>query len=147
MEELIHMAAIALPGERRLKRRFEMQREIRYKLTTANAPVRSGVGHTLNIGSGGVAFVCDHRVEEGSFVELSIAWPAKLNDSCPMRLIVFGRVLRGGLTGGVASIDKYEFRTAARGFQPSPAVRVDGMLERFADGIRRSMMKENLATA
>jgi hypothetical protein len=92
------------------------------------------------MGSGGVAFSTEHALKPGAFVELSISWPVLLDDSCPMRLIVFGRVLRSQNHNAVCTIDKYEFRTAARTFQAA-AGRSDGMLQRWADGMRREESK------
>jgi len=131
--------------DRRSKYRFDMQREMRYKVTGDGAPPVSGNGATINMGSGGVAFTAQHTLKPGAFVELSIHWPALLDDSCPMRLIVFGRVLRAHDHSAICSIDKYEFRTAARTFQASAAGRSDGMLQRWADGIRKEGLKESVA--
>jgi hypothetical protein len=126
--------------ERRSKYRFDMQRELRYKVTGDGAPPVSGNGSSINMGSGGVAFSTEHTLKPGSFVELSIHWPVLLDDSCPMRLIVFGRVLRSQNRSAVCSIDKYEFRTAARTFQAA-AGRSDSMLQRWADGMKREELK------
>ena len=83
-----------LAGERRKKARFPINRELRYKVLEGNTIVEFGVGTTLDMGSGGMAFVTAHQLPLGSFIELSISWPVLLEDSCPMRLIVFGRVVR-----------------------------------------------------
>jgi hypothetical protein len=134
-------------NERRSKSRFNLQRDLRYKMTADGMPQASGAGQTINMCSGGVAFVTEHPMHTGAFVELSINWPVLLDDSCPMRLIVFGRVLRTTGQTAICSIDKYEFRTAARTFQAVAAVRSDGMLQRWADGMRKGMLKDNLAGA
>ncbi|MGA2269536.1 MAG: hypothetical protein ABSH44_13790 [Bryobacteraceae bacterium] len=52
------------------------------------------------------------ELRPGTFIELSISWPALLDQTCPMRLIVFGRVLRGAGRTAACTLDKYEFRTA-----------------------------------
>src|SRR5215471_10964346 len=105
------MELVKRTTERRTKRRFTMQREIRYKMAEDGVVVSSGNGRTVNIGSGGVTFVVDDEVPRGAFVELSISWPVLLDESCPMRLIVFGRVLRSAGKRAVCTVDKYEFRT------------------------------------
>lgn len=133
--------------ERRSKSRFNLQRDLRYKITGDGVPAAAGAGQTINICSGGVAFVAEHAMRAGAFVELSISWPVLLDDSCPMRFIVFGRVLRANGQTAICSIDKYEFRTAARSFQAAAAVRSDGMLQRWADGMRKGVLKHNLAGA
>jgi hypothetical protein len=141
------MELVKRRNERRSKYRFTMQRELRYKATRDGVQAVSGTGRTLNLCSGGVAFTTDHPVHDGAFIELSIDWPALLDDSCPMRLIAFGRVLRANGLTVACSIDKYEFRTAGRIFHSVAATRTDSMLQRFADGVRKETQKVGLVGA
>jgi hypothetical protein len=134
------------PNERRSKLRFGMQREARYKLLEDDRIVASGSGNTINIGSGGVAFTAEHHLKPGAFIELSISWPVLLDETCPMRLIVYGRVLRSGSRKAVCTIDKYEFRTQARAFLTATAARSDSMLQRWAGGMRRETLKASAAS-
>jgi hypothetical protein len=103
--------------------------------------VEFGMGTTLDMGSGGVAFLTEHQLLVGSFIELSISWPVLLEDSCPMRLIVFGRVVRSSGRRTACTVDKYEFRTQARVVRELAPVRNDSMLQRWADNIRKEGMK------
>jgi len=132
-------------NERRSKFRFGIQRELRYKVLEDGAMIASGTGQTVNMGSGGVAFSAEHQLKPGAFVEVSISWPVLLDQTCPMRLIVFGRVLRSAGKKNVCSVDKYEFRTQARTFQAASVPRSDGMLQRWAEGIRKEAMKASEA--
>ena len=127
--------------ERRRKKRFSIHRELRYKSLKDGVIMANGGGQTINIGSGGVAFSVTHDLEPENYVELSISWPVLLDDNCPMRLIVFGRVLRseGGIC--VCTVKKYEFRTQSRIFQATPSVRNDSMLQRWAEGVRKENLK------
>lgn len=135
-------------NDRRTKFRFAIHRELRYKLLERNAIVATGTGETIDLSSGGVAFSIKEPLKVGAFIELSISWPVLLHASCPMRLIVFGRVLRSTERKSVCSVDKYEFRTQARTLQAVPAgVRQDSMLQRWADGYRKEGMKARAATA
>jgi hypothetical protein len=134
-------------NDRRTKYRFGIEREIRYKLAEDGVVVAAGSGKTINISSEGVAFTAEHALAPGGFVELSISWPVLLDETCPMRLIVFGRLLRcSGLTA-VCTIDKYEFRTQSRTFQATAVTRSDGMLQRWVDGIRKENLKTSVARA
>jgi hypothetical protein len=133
--------------DRRKKYRFPIHRELRYKLLDEGVLLGSGTGQSVNIGSGGLAFTIDRELKPGAFIELSISWPVLLDDSCPMRFIVFGRVLRSIGRKSACSIDKYEFRTQARAVQTAPAVRNDSMLQRWADGMRKEAVKPRVATA
>ena len=91
--------------------------------------------------SGGMAFQVDHPLKVGAFVELSISWPVLLDDSCAMRLIVFGRIVRAWGKSSACHVDKYEYRTQARVLKPILAVRNDSMLQRFAGSARKQSMK------
>lgn len=139
------MQATNRENDRRAKYRFAIEREVRYKLAEDGVVVAAGSGQTINIGSGGVAFTSEQALTPGGFVELSISWPVLLDETCPMRLIVFGRLLRCTGPRAVCTIDKYEFRTQARTFQASAAPRSDAMLQRWADGIRKESMKTSAA--
>jgi hypothetical protein len=134
--------------DRRKKFRFPIHRELRYKLLEEGVLVGAGTGQSINMGSGGVAFSLDRELNPGAFIELSISWPVLLDDACPMRFIVFGRVLRSLGRRSACTIDKYEFRTQARTFQAAAtAVRNDSMLQRWADGMRKEAEKPRAATA
>src|ERR1017187_9127183 len=133
--------------DRRKKFRFPIHRELRYKLLEAGILVGACTGQSVNIGSGGVAFSIDRDLRPGAFIELSISWPVLLDDTCPMRFIVFGRVLRSVGRKSACSIDKYEFRTQARTLQAAPAVRNDSMLARWACTMRKEAAKPHVATA
>lgn len=133
--------------DRRTKYRFPIHRELRYKLLEDGVLVGAGTGQSVNMGSGGVAIAIDRELKPGAFIELSISWPVLLDDNCPMRFIVFGRVLRSLGRKSACTIDKYEFRTQARTLQPAPAVRHDSMLERWAYTMRKEAVKPREATA
>lgn len=109
-----------------------MQREARYKLLEDERIVASGTGTTCNMSSGGVAFTSDRPLATGAFIELSISWPVQLDNGCPMRLIVFGKVVRTGLNRTACTVEKYEFRTQARTLQFTAPPRVDSTLLRWA---------------
>jgi hypothetical protein len=131
-----------LAAERRKKARFPINREVRYKVLEGDRIVEFGTGTTLDMGSGGMAFVTERQVLAGSFIELSISWPVLLGDSCPMRLIVFGRVVRSSARQAACTVDKYEYRTQARATVTQIApVRNDSMLQRWADNIRKETLK------
>jgi hypothetical protein len=130
-----------LAAERRKKARFPINRELRYKVLEGDTIVGFGIGTTLDMGSGGMAFITEHELQTGSFIELSISWPVLLEDSCPMRLIVFGRVVRSAGRQTACTVDKYEFRTQARVIRQIAPVRNDSMLQRWADNIRKESLK------
>jgi hypothetical protein len=129
------------PTERRDKIRFVMNREVRYKLLEGDRIVASGLGTTENMSSGGVAFQSDVDLPNGSYIELSISWPMMLDDVCPMRLIVFGRVLRGAEETKVCTVEKWEFRTQSRKLTTAISLRIDGKLQRWAEYRKEVLMR------
>jgi hypothetical protein len=128
-----------LEDERRGKFRFPIRRELRYKLLRDGAVAEAGIGETVDIGSGGIGFAIDRDLPVGAFIELSISWPVLLNESCPMRLNVFGRVVRNEAGKCACTVDKYEFRTQSRDIQTQP-VRHDSMLQRWAEAARKDAL-------
>ena len=128
--------------ERRSKCRFPIRRELRYKVLEDAAIVAAGCGETLDVSSGGVGMSIDQPLSLGAFIEISISWPALLDATLPMRLIVFGRVVRTETGMTACTIDKYEFRTQARRLQIATPVRSDSMLQRWADGFRKESERE-----
>jgi len=127
-----------IPVERRAKKRFVMEREIRYRVLDQGKIVAVGNGKTLNLSSNGVAFVTESHLPPGSFIEVSIAWPALLENRCPLQLIGFGRVLRSARGTVACTLEQYEFRTLARVIPESAwSARSDHRLRRWAEAVAR----------
>jgi c-di-GMP-binding flagellar brake protein YcgR len=109
--------------ERRLKKRFPIEQEVRYKMLYGQRIAETGAGRTVNISSGGVMFTTENVLTAGMPVELSMNWPVLLHDSCPMKLMIYGCVIRSNEKGAAVAIERYEFRTqGSRAFQQQPQV-------------------------
>jgi hypothetical protein len=106
--------------ERRSKRRFQIEQEVRYKMLYGQRIAETGNGKTLNISSGGVWFSTESMLTAGMPVELSMTWPVLLNDNCPMKLMIYGCVVRSSESGAAVAIERYEFRTQGRSYPPTP---------------------------
>jgi hypothetical protein len=102
---------------RRSKRRFQIEQDVRYKMLYGQQIAEAGVGRTINISSHGVWFTTETMLPPGLPVELSMNWPVLLNDSCAMKLMIFGCVIRSSERGAVVAVERYEFRTQGRSFQ------------------------------
>jgi len=100
--------------DRRKKRRFEMRREIRYKIWDGERRIGSGTGWTIDISSRGASFTTNGYIPTGMVIEVSISWPVLLNGDCAVRLVGHGLVMRqiGNVTA--CRISRFEFRTQAR---------------------------------
>ena len=104
--------------ERRTKLRFLIEQEVRYKMLYGQRIAETGTGKTMDISSGGVWFSTENMLTSGMPVELSMNWPVLLNDSCPMKLMIYGCVVRSNERGAAVAIERYEFRTqGSRAFQ------------------------------
>jgi len=100
-------------SDRRTTDRFPIENELHYKMVEARQLTQTGQGKTLNMSSGGILFTADSRLPIGRRVELSVDWPAQLNDRCALRLVALGRVVRSADKVAAIHIEKYDFRTRA----------------------------------
>ena len=98
-------------AERRLSDRFPIEREVRYRVLNKRGGDEAGDGRTINMSSSGVLFTTDHMLLPGRRLELSISWPAQLDNKCPLRLVARGRVIRFEPGRTAIEIQQYEFRT------------------------------------
>ena len=101
-------------SERRRSSRFPIEREVRYKTLNQRTVTLAGNGKTLNISSSGVLFTADHDLPVGTRLEVSISWPAQLNERCLLNLVARGRVTRHNKGQLALQIQQYEFRTQMR---------------------------------
>ena len=107
--------------ERRGKRRFVIEQEVRYKMLYGQRIAETGTGKTMNISSSGVWFSTENMLTTGMPVEISMNWPVLLNETCPMKLMIYGCVVRSNEKGAAVAIERYEFRTQGKSFQ-QPAI-------------------------
>jgi hypothetical protein len=98
-------------GERRSSDRFPIEREVRYKVLSKRTGQEEGTGRTINISSNGVLFTTDQILLPGKRLELSISWPAQLDNKCQLKLVARGRVARLEQGRAAIEIQQYEFRT------------------------------------
>ncbi len=98
-------------ADRRSSDRFPIERELRYKVLSKKSNEEFGVGKTVNMSSNGVLFTTDQLLLPGRRVEVSISWPAQLNNRCALRLVARGRVVRFDDGRAAMEIQQYEFKT------------------------------------
>ncbi len=133
--------------DRRNKLRFSFNRELRYKLLEDDTIIAAGEGETIDMSSGGVAFRTNKALPAGSLIELSISWPALLYDSCPMRLVVFGRVARRADSVAACTVEKWEFRTGSRQATTVIPIGTDSRLMRWLEYRKEVLLKASAAAA
>lgn len=106
-------------AERRTNARFDCHLGVSYQ--TLEKPFLSGQGtsETLNISSKGVLFRADEALEPGQLVQVSVDWPARLENQIPLKLVAEGRIVRNSKGIAAMTIEKYEFRTRRTPAQPA----------------------------
>ena len=101
--------------ERRKRLRFPLDTELRYHVCgRAHGNPNRGTGEVRDIGSRGLAFRADGPIEPGWRLSVSMAWPARLDNQCMLRLGFEGVVLRTHGSLVVITIERPEFRTAGK---------------------------------
>jgi hypothetical protein len=97
--------------ERRRRRRFEIQMDLRCKLPDTGKILK---GTTYDISNLGVRFRAHHSLPVGQSVELSLTWPVRLDERCPLQLVVHGCVIRDDGRGIAIVANSHEFRLLQR---------------------------------
>jgi PilZ domain len=100
-----------ISGDRRSKRRYPIGLAVQYKIMKNYLVTGTGTGTSIDLSSGGIAFSTKTPLKVGNYLELSISWPVLLNQSCPLKLVASGRVVRSDEHCTAISLDRYEFRT------------------------------------
>src|SRR5215471_4949588 len=75
------------PHDRRLRRRFNLQLDLRCTLLGTRTIVE---GKTSDISSLAVRFQSGHRLPLGQEVKLSLLWPVRLDNRWPLQLVMYG---------------------------------------------------------
>ena len=71
-----------------------------------------GVGRTVDMSSSGVLFTAQQPLFPGRRLEISVSWPAQLDNKCPLKLVARGKIIRSEAGKVAIEIQQYEFRTA-----------------------------------
>lgn len=103
-------------NDRRNSNRLPIERDLRYRvLLVKGAAGQVGTGKTVNISSGGVLFTTESQLPEGERVELSVSWPAQLNNKLPLKFVAMGRLVRCEPNLAAITIERCEFKTQGTG--------------------------------
>jgi hypothetical protein len=98
--------------DRRSSDRFPIEREIRYKVLSKRMEAETaGMGKTVNMSSSGILFTTSEMLLPGRRLEVSVSWPAQLNNKCPLKLVARGKIVRFEEGRVALEIQQYEFRT------------------------------------
>jgi DNA-binding NarL/FixJ family response regulator len=111
MDRALAEAEKKAAAERRVGARFPCRLAVSYQ--TLEHPIITGQGssETLNISSKGLLFTSNEQFHTGQLVQVSLDWPARLENQVPLKLVAEGRIVRNANGETAMTIDKYEFRT------------------------------------
>ena len=105
-------------SDQRLHQRYPVILELDYKVLEGRRVTRSGHGRTLNISSGGLLFETASEFEakpsaiRAETIELTIEWPISLGETCALKLLMRGRIVRKDSGRLAVRTERHEFRTA-----------------------------------
>ena len=105
-----------VPYERRQHQRFPITAQSQYILAGNRAKAT-----TLDISSGGVFLKTDKVLPVGKAIQVLIDWPALLEQRCPLRLVITGKILRSDQAGTAIGIVRYDFRIRPKKVAPFAA--------------------------
>jgi hypothetical protein len=97
--------------ERRAKKRFRIERPVRYRSLYGAAIGQVGNGRAMDLSSNGIWMEAENELRVGDPLELLIDWPAQLNGLVPLQLVTAGCVVRVAGNLCAVSVERYEFRT------------------------------------
>jgi hypothetical protein len=120
--------------ERRSKARYPVKLTVRYR-TVGRHQLVNGIGHTVNMSSGGLLVSAQHEVSAGSRLEVNVEWPLLLDGAVPLQLVAHGKVVRCGGSVFAISFAQYQFRTMSKilkGLADFDSDSVDQLVKRVA---------------
>jgi hypothetical protein len=110
-------------SDRRAAKRLLIERDLQFRELNRREGEPDGLGKTLNISSSGILFTTDQTLLPGRRMELSINWPAHLDDRCALKLVARGRVVRYEGNAAAIEIIQHEFRTRSTRSSPGAETR------------------------
>jgi hypothetical protein len=94
--------------------RYPVELDLEYKLATEGK--RRGCGRTVNLSCQGLLFEAFgiFELQPDNKIELCIDWPFQLNETCALKLVVRGRIVRRHKKLVAVIALRHEFRTSER---------------------------------
>lgn len=97
-------------NNRRTNQRYPINMEVSYTVITNRKAAFEGVGQTVDVSAGGVLFDAANQLPAGLRIELSVAWPARLNQTVALNLWLTGTIVRSQGARTAVQIGRYTFR-------------------------------------
>ena len=110
-EAIKRLPGIRYFGKRHSPPSFPIETSLSYKLLGVRNLSKVGKGLTIDISSKRITFTPARELPNGVGLELMIEWPALLNDSIGIELVLCGVVISGDQSVTTMEIVRYKFRT------------------------------------
>ena len=101
--------------ERRVALRFPIATDLHYRIVHGSRDFREHTGFVENISSKGVAFRTAELLKPDWGLQMSIAWPVRLDGRCLLNCVLEGEIIRVQGELVVVTIRRTEFRTVGKG--------------------------------
>jgi hypothetical protein len=101
--------------EKRKSNRFPVHQGIQYRDIDPRQGKSAGGGLTLDMSGSGIRISIQEPIPIGRILEVSVDWPVRLDETCPLKVVLVGRVVRCEADWAALSILRYEFRTRGSG--------------------------------
>lgn len=101
--------------DRRGSPRFPFVQELVFQRKDLPAAIHPVSGKTINMSSRGILFETSSHLFSGEVLQMAINWPARLDQHCPLKIVVLGRVVRCSAGQAAVEILQHAFRTVGKG--------------------------------
>jgi len=95
------------------KRRFPIRQDVQYTCRMRSGVAQVARGETVYMSSSEVGFTTERTLKPGQRIEVAVNWPALLDQTCHMKLVIYGHVIRNDANAAAVKVERYEFRTRA----------------------------------
>jgi hypothetical protein len=96
--------------EQRIYCRYPITLDVQYKLLATDSGEQIGIGKTVNVSCGGVLFEATDGLPARSLIALFIDWPLLKEGAHPLKLVMYGRVIRSDGRLAAVRVSRHEFR-------------------------------------
>jgi len=111
------------PKNRRDHCRYNFATDLKYKVVRNGAVLYAGRGRTSDMSAAGISLKLDRVLDEGTHLELSLAWPGIYHGTTRVRLLILAQVTRSDEPGTAARVLHHHFQTSDESVMRAPSAR------------------------
>ena len=100
---------------------YPLTLDLQYKVLSGRLET-AGIGQTSSMGSGKLVFTGNQSIKSGARLEISILWPALLDDHVRLQLVIQGRAIDVAGKRITVCFAKHQFRTRSAPFPWAPRI-------------------------